>query len=66
MLSGKHTAAPKKNSKFAALLMLYPTERLELLVADARIDAHFEHQKRKSRPRAVKKTEKEKPDKWLV
>ena len=65
-LSGKHTAVPKKDSKFAALLMLYPTERLELLAANAQNDARFEHQKRKSRPRAAEKTKKEKSEKWLV
>lgn len=57
---------PNTFIKFAALLMLYPTERLDLLAADAQIDAHFEHQKRKPRPRAAEKTQKEKPEKWLV
>lgn len=58
--------ATKKHSDFAALLMLYLTERLELLAAYAQIDAHFEHQKRKMKPRAVEKTEKEKSEKRLV
>ena len=33
----------KQPSYFAALLMLYPTERVELLAADAQIDAQIKH-----------------------
>ena len=66
MLSGKHTAAPKKNSKFAALLMLYQTETLDVLTLFEQIDAHLKHQKSIFRPRAAEKTQKEKSEKWLV
>ena len=41
--------------------MLFPTETLELLAANAQIDAHFEHQRRKMRPRAEEKVQKENP-----
>ena len=49
-----------------ALLMLYPTETLDLLPPDAQIDAHLKHQKSIFRPRAAEKTQKEKSEKWLV
>ena len=52
---------PNTFIKFAALLMLYPTERLDLLAADAQIDARLKHQKQKMRPRAEEKVQKEKP-----
>ena len=57
---------PDSTRKIAALLMLYPTERVELLAVDAQIDAHFKHQMRKMRPRAVEKTQKQNSRKWLV
>ena len=56
----------KQPSYFAALLMLYPTERVELSAADAQLDAHLKHQKRKMRPRAVEKTQKQNSRKWLI
>jgi len=46
--------------------MLYPTETLDLLQPDAQIDAHLKHQKGIFRPRAVKKSQKQNPRKWLV
>ena len=52
--------------KIDALLMLYPTETLDLLSPDAQIDAHLKHQKGIFRPRAVKKRENKNSRKWLV
>ena len=52
--------------KIDALLMLYPTETLDLLPPDAQIDAHLKHQKGIFRPRAVKKRENKNSRKWLV
>ena len=49
-----------------ALLMLYPTETLDLLPPDAQIDAHLKHQKGIFRPRAVRKRENKNSRKWLV
>ena len=48
-----------------ALLMMYPTERVELLAVDAQIDAHLKHQKSIFRPRAAEKTQKESPKNGL-
>ena len=47
--------------KFDALLMLYQTETLDLLLPDAQIDAHLKHQKGFFRPRAAEKTENKSP-----
>ena len=52
---------PISTRKNDALLMLYPTETLDLLPPDAQIDAHLKHQMGISRPRAVAKTQKESP-----
>lgn len=52
--------------KIDALLMLYPTETLDLLPPDAQIDAHLKHQKGIFRPRAVEKTQKQNSRKSLV
>ena len=57
---------PDSTRKIAALLMLYPTETLDLLPPDAQIDAHLKHQKGIFRPRAVKKRENKNSRKWLV
>ena len=57
--------SPISTRKNDALLMLYPTETLDLLPPDAQIDAHLKHQKGIFRPRAVAKTQKEKSEKRL-
>ena len=48
-----------------ALLMLCPTERVELLAANAQIDAHLKHQKGISRPRTVEKQKNKTPENGL-
>ena len=57
---------PISTRKNDALLMLYPTETLDLLPPDAQIDAHLKHQKGIFRPRAVRKRENKNSRKWLV
>ena len=55
--------------KIDALLMLYPTETLDLLPPVEQIDAHLKHQKGIFRPRAaefLKKKAEKKSEKWLV
>ena len=56
------TIAKQKND---ALLMLYPTETLDLLTLFAQIDAHLKHQKSIFRPRAAEKTQKKSPKNGL-
>ena len=52
---------PISTRKFAALLMLYPTETLDLLPPDERFDTHFEHQKRKKDRAPQRKRKKKSP-----
>ena len=58
--------SPISTRKTDALLMLYPTETLDLLTLFAQIDAHLKHQKSIFRPRAMEKTQKQNSRKWLV